>query len=422
MDSYPTIPLPRQGTFWVLEVSMALRISGVRLFDGNRLFQEPCVVNTRQGVVEAVSLAREGLQGEFLELDFSPYPRATLLPGLIDAHVHLAISGADQSEKQNPAPLVALQMVHNGLVNLRAGITTVRDMGAKDHIDVSYRQGLEVGLIEGPRYILAGRPIIATGGHTPYMGRPVDGPIEARKAVREQILAGVDWVKMMVTGGIMTRGTDPQHQQLFQDEIEAVVQTAHAAGKPVAAHCQGGPGIIDAIQAGIDSLEHGIWLTDQAVDLMLEHNTAYVPTLSAIYLIAEGIPIAGVEPPKWSVEKAKHARDAHQGSFSKALRAGVRIIGGTDYQHGSLPFELSLMVKYGMKPIDALRSVTSKAAEMLGISAIGEIAPGKDADLVVVDGDPTREIGALERVLLVVQRGRVIVNNTAKALQPITVG
>lgn len=382
--------------------SVALTVSGVRVFDGNDIQSQQ-----RQVHVEGSKLTSQELEGA-TRFDFSSISDATLLPGLIDAHLHLAISGADQSEKANPGPLVALRMVHNGLANLRAGITTVRDMGAKEHIDVQYKRGLDLGLIEGPRTFIAGQPIIATGGHCTYMGRQVDGPFEARKATREQLMAGVDWVKMMVTGGIMTRGTDPRKQQLHRDEIEAVIETAHTVGIPVAAHCQGGPGIVDTIRAGVDSLEHGIWLTDEAVDLMLERDTAYVPTLSAIYLIAQGVPVAGVEPPTWSVEKARVATEAHQESFAKAVEAGVRIVAGTDYKHGSLPYELSLMVDWGMSPTEALRSATVRAAALLGHDDIGRIAPGKEADLMVVRGDPTRDITALENVLLVVKAGKVV--------------
>jgi imidazolonepropionase-like amidohydrolase len=377
-------------------------ISGVQVFDGVDLRTE------RQQVhIEGDRFAQHRGEAEPL-FDFSGIPNATLLPGLIDSHLHLAISGADQSEKADPGPVVSLRMVHNGLVNLHAGITTVRDLGAKEHVDVHYRRGLELGLVEGPRTFICGRPIIATGGHTPYMGRQVDGPLEARKATREQLSVGVDWVKMMVTGGIMTRGTDPRTQQLHFDEIEAVIETAHAAGVPVAAHCQGGPGIIDALKAGIDSIEHGIWLTDEAIELMVESKTAYIPTLSAIYLIAQGTPIAGVEPPTWAVEKGRAATEAHRASFEKAVAAGVRIVAGTDYKHGSLPYELSLMVDWGMSELEALRSATSRAAELLKRDDLGRVAPGKHADLVVVQGDPTSDITALENVLLVVKDGKVV--------------
>lgn len=391
---------------------MSLVLSGARVFDGIRLLDQGSIRIQRDKFIEGP--IQEGSAGQPTQtIDFSETPGATAIPGLIDTHLHLAISGADQSEKANAAPLVAIRMVHNGHQNLRAGITTVRDMGAKEHIDVQYKRGLQFGLIDGPRTFIAGQPIIATGGHTPYMGRQVDGPYEARRGTREQLRVGVDWVKMMVTGGIMTLETDPRKQQLFKDEIEAVVETAHAAGIPVAAHCQGGPGIIDALKAGIDSLEHGIWLTDEAIDIMLERDIAYVPTLSAIYLIAQGVPVAGVKPPAWAVEKGEVATKAHRASFEKALAAGVRIVAGTDYKHGSLPYELALMVEWGMDPVAALRSATSGAARLLGRDDLGRISPGATADLVVVRGDPTKDIKVLDEVLLVVQGGRILYSHDA---------
>jgi imidazolonepropionase-like amidohydrolase len=372
------------------------------VFDGHDLRDDLDSVTVEDGTFHLSGNSQE------LIYDFSEHPNATLLPGLIDSHLHLAISGADQSEKADPAPLVALRMAHNAMVNLRAGITTVRDLGAKDHIDVGFKRGLGLGLIQGPRYFICGQPIIATGGHTPYMGVQIDGPHEARRATRQQLRAGVDWVKMMVTGGIMTQGTDPRLQQLFKDEIEAVVETAHAAGRRVAAHCQGGPGIVDAIRAGIDSLEHGIWLEDETIELLLEHDTAYIPTLSAIYLIAQGEAIAGVRPPPWSIEKAKVATEAHRKSFKKAVDAGVRIVAGTDYKHGSLPYEMKLMNAWGMSTIEVLRSATSRAADLLDQPRLGTIDDGQVADLIVVDGDPLQDIGALERVLLVMKGGEAI--------------
>lgn len=381
---------------------MALRIDGVQVFDGYELLGQGSVDVTAGKIQLDRGAAPETV------FDFTNVADATVLPGLIDAHLHFAISGADQSEKANAAALVALRMAHNAEINLRAGITTVRDMGAKEHIDLEFRRAVRLGLVRSPRYLASGKPIIATGGHCTYMGRQVDGPVEARRATREQLQAGVDWVKMMVTGGIMTLGTDPRRQQLFDDEIAAVIETAHAAGVPVAAHCQGGPGVISTIRAGVDSLEHGMWLTDEAIDLMLEHNTAYIPTLSAFYLIAQGEPIAGVAPPDWAVAKAQAAVEAHQTSFPKAVRAGVRIVAGTDYKHGSLPFEMSLMVDWGMPEIEVLRSATSRAAELLRLPDVGRIAANAEADLLVVRGDPSKDIRALENVLLVVRAGEVV--------------
>jgi imidazolonepropionase-like amidohydrolase len=396
---------------------MGYRIEGVRIFDGNEFLPNAGSVD-----VEGSTLRTRGTGEAETVLDFARIGDATLMPGLIDAHMHFAISGADQAEKADPAALVALRMAHSAETNLRAGITTVRDMGAKEHIDLRFRTATEMGLVRSPRYLVSGQPIIATGGHCTYMGRQVDGPIEARRATREQIVAGVDWVKMMVTGGIMTRGTDPRTQQLFDDEVAAVIDTAHAAGVPVAAHCQGGPAVHATIRAGVDSLEHGMWLDDEAIELMLAHDTAYVPTLSAFYLIAQGEPIAGVAPPDWAIAKAEAAVEAHQISFPKAVEAGVRIVAGTDYKHGSLPFELSLMADWGMPTIDVLRSATRRSADLLGLPDVGRITDGAEADLIVVRGHPGDDIRALENVLLVVRAGEVVYRDSsiaATSLAPI---
>ena len=382
---------------------MKYRISGVHVFDGFDM--QP---GTRDVDVDGSRIVATRKEASEHVIDFSHVPDATVLPGLIDAHLHFAIGGADQAEKANHAALVALRMAHSAHVNLRAGITTVRDMGAKEHIDVRFKEAVALGFVPSPRYLVAGKPIIATGGHCTYMGRQVDGPAEARKATREQLTAGVDWVKMMVTGGIMTRGTDPRTQQLFDDEIAAVVETAHAAGKPVAVHCQGGPAVVATIKAGVDSLEHGMWLDDEAIELMLKNDTAYVPTLSAFYLIAEGEAIEGVAPPEWAVEKSRIATEAHRSSFGRAVEAGVRIVAGTDYKHGSLPFELSLMADWGMSNVDVLRSATSRSADMLRLPNVGRISEGAEADLIVVAGDPTRDIRALSDVEFVVQGGKIV--------------
>jgi imidazolonepropionase-like amidohydrolase len=396
---------------------MGLRISGVRVFDGVDL--EPGVGTVD---IDGSRFVVPSTAAPHATIDFSHVSNATLLPGLIDSHIHFAIGGADQAEKANPAALVALRMAHSAAVNLRAGITTVRDMGAKEHIDLRFRDAVALGLVRSPRYLVSGKPIIATAGHCTYMGRQVDGPDDARRATREQLGAGVDWVKMMVTGGIMTLGTDPRTQQLFDDEIQSVIETAHAAGKPVAAHCQGGPAVVSTVKAGIDSIEHGMWLTDEAIDLMVERNTAYVPTLSAFYLIANGEEVAGAKPPAWAVDKARAATEAQQISFPKAVKAGVRIVAGTDYKHGSLPFEMSLMADWGMPAVDVLRSATSRAADLLRLPDVGRIAPGYVADLVVVEGNPLSDIRALENVELVIQGGEVIYNRqVSEALVPILV-
>ncbi len=390
---------------------MPLLITGVSVFDGLADDRRPGPVLLDGERIVRVGPGADRHAPTAERLDFAHVPDATLLPGLIDTHIHLAISGADQAEKADPDVLMGLRMARHAKMNLDAGITTVRDIGAKHHVDVHFRRALQLGYVPGPRLLIAGKPIIATGGHCAYMGREVDGPDDARRAAREQLRVGVDWLKLMVTGGIMTEGTDPCTEQLFPDEVRAVVEVARAAGKPVAAHCQGGPGVRHAIEAGIRSLEHGLWLTDEDVELMLERGTYYVPALSSIYLIARGEPVPGspVPPPAWAVEKAKRATEAHEGSFARALRAGVKIAAGSDYVQAGLPFELELMVKWGMTPVDALRAATSVAAELLALEdRIGTVEPGKLADLIVVEGNPCRDITAVTRVKAVLQSGRVV--------------
>ncbi|HEX7125785.1 MAG TPA: amidohydrolase family protein [Thermodesulfobacteriota bacterium] len=396
---------------------MSILVSGVSVFDGRSPRRRPGPVLVEGDRIAAVGPEAETRAASAERLDFGDLRDATLMPGLVDAHIHLAISGADQSEKADPDVLMGLRMAHHARINLEAGITTIRDIGAKNHIDVHFRRALERGYVPGPRMLIAGKPIIPTGGHCTYMGREVDGPAEARRAAREQIQAGVDWLKLMVTGGIMTHGTDPRTEQMLPDEVAAVVEVARAAGRPVAAHCQGGPAVRHVIEAGITSLEHGLWLTEADVDLMVRRGTYYVPACSSIHLIARGEPVPGnpTPPPPWSVAKARPATEAHRKSFALALAAGVKIVAGSDYLQAGLPYELELMVEWGMNPVDALRSATSVAAEMLGLPEIGAVEPGKIADLLVVEGNPCEDIGAVSRPAAVLQSGRIVIRHARAA-------
>jgi imidazolonepropionase-like amidohydrolase len=328
------------------------------------------------------------------------------LPGLIDVHVHLAHGGTDISEKADPDPLVSLRMAHNALRHLKAGVTTVRDMGAKNHIDVHFRRGVELNLIPSPRVLVSGRPIICTGGHCHYMGREADGPWETAKAVREEIKAGVDWIKLMVTGGVMTAGASSDTLQLTEVEVGAAVEAAHAAGRPVAVHAQVGTGIGMSVRLGADSLEHGLRLSESDVELMLDRGVMYVPTLTAFREIAADGPAYGL--PDWAVDKAQAAVEDHRKSFELARSAGVPIAAGTDYRHGTLVNELKVMNDYGADAVEALGAATHRAARLLRLEdQLGSVAPGRRADLTVVRGDPVADLDRLTRVEAAVIGGQV---------------
>ena len=332
----------------------------------------------------------------------------TLLPGLIDAHVHLAISHTDLAEQRLPHALHALRMAHNALRHLRAGVTTVRDLGARDGLDLQLREAFAQGIAIGPRYQVSGTPLVAVGGHAAFMGREVADERAARREAEALIERGVDWLKLMVTGGLSTPDAGPDALQLPRALIDAVVDVAHAAGVPVAAHAVAGPGVRAAVEAGVDSLEHGYWLDDDTIDAMRERGTVLVPTRTVVRLVSEGVSIAGVRPPARAQETARRAEAVHAATVRRAFDAGVTIVAGTDYGHGMLPEEVALLAATGMGPLAALRAATSDAARLLGRSDLGSLAPGARADLLVVRGDPTRDPRALRDVLLVIQRGCVL--------------
>jgi imidazolonepropionase-like amidohydrolase len=329
-----------------------------------------------------------------------------VIPGLIDAHLHLAHSGTDISEKADPDPLVALRMAHNAFQNLKAGITSVRDMGAKNHIDIHFKNGVALGLVPSPRVSICGKPIIITGGHCHYMGREADGPDEMAKAVREQIKMDVDFVKIMVTGGVMTPGAGSATLQMQKAEILSTVEVAYSAGKPVSAHAQAGPGIALAINCGVQSIEHGNFLEPTDIELMAKNGTYYVPTLTAFKEIAEDG--HKINLPAWAIEKAAAAVDKHEKSYRLAREAGLTIAAGTDYRHGTLLNELRLMVAYGASATEALESATINAAKVIQRAEdLGSIAPGKLADFTVIAGNPMKDINNLNNIIHSVIGGEV---------------
>lgn len=342
-----------------------------------------------------------------------------VMPGMIDCHVHIHSSGDADTREENreSVPLRTLRAAHYARLDLEAGFTTVRNMGSGSGIDMGLKQAMQMGLATGARVITCGSCITMTGGHGWMGGLEVDGVDEARKAARQLLKQGVELVKIMATGGVMTPGVEPGSPQLTEEEIRAAVEEAHKAGRKTATHAQGTEGIKNAVRAGIDSVEHGIFLDDEVIEMMKARGTALIPTLVAPYHIVEGGLAAGI--PAYAVEKANRIIADHHKSFKKALAAGVRIGVGTDAgtplnRHGDNSLELQMLVENGMTPEQALLAATKVNSEIADrANLIGTLEAGKLADILVVDGNPLEDIKVLrnkENIKLVIKDGKVAVS------------
>jgi len=394
-----------------MDSSGTVVLSGARIIDGTGA--EPVrgrSVVVEGGVITAVVDDARAPRGNGVDL-----AGHTLLPGLINCHVHLCF-GAEADPvrplREEPLALTAIKALLRARETARAGVTTVRDLGGREYVEIAARRAIQEGLIDGPRILAAGRPVCMTGGHGHWLGREADGPDDARKAVREQLKAGADVIKIIATGGVMTPGVEPGSPQMTLEEMRAAIEEARRAGRRTAAHAMAATGISEAIDAGITSIEHGVFLTEEIVAHMRRDGTFLVPTLNAPIAIAAGGLAAGIPP--FMVRKSEQVVPAHVASFQLAHRAGVRIAAGADSGtplnfHGSLLPELALMVKYGMTPLEAIRSATVTAADCLGLGEVtGRVAPGYAADLIAVAGDPAERIEALADLKLVLVNGRAI--------------
>jgi len=339
-----------------------------------------------------------------------------VLPGMIDCHVHLCIDGsADpmQSFQKDSAAMITLKAARNAHRSLLAGVTTVRDLGSMNGISGSLRDAINLGVIAGPRVLTTNQAVCITGGQGWQFSRQADGADDVRQAVREQIRAGADAIKMMATGGVITQGVEPGSPQFTLEELKAGAEEAHKAGRKIAAHAQGNDGIKDSLRAGFDTIEHGIFLDDEAISLFLKKKATLVPTLSAPFNIMEKGEKSGI--PSFIIEKTRKVKDAHVESVKKAYKAGITIASGADSGtpfnlHGENLKELELLVGIGLSPMEAIVSATRVASETLGLgSRLGTIEPGKLADLIVVEGDPTKDIAVLQRnekIVLVMKDGQ----------------
>jgi len=311
--------------------------------------------------------------------------------------------------------VTAVKAVAHARATVEAGITTVRDVGSRDHISISVTRAIRAGIVPGPRTLNAGLAVCMTGGHAWFIGRQADGPEEVVKAVREQIRAGADVIKFIATGGVLTPGVSPGASQLTFNELRAGVDEAGRSGRRVAAHAHGAEGMKTAIRAGVHSIEHGTLMDQEALELFLVHKTFLVPTLSAIQSGMEHGKKGGM--PDYALQKCVAMVDDLRANFRRAAKAGVRIAMGTDAgtpfnPHGRNAQELRRMVELGLTPMQAIQASTHSAATLLGLeSEIGTVEAGKQADLLLVNGNPLDDISLLENpsaVESVIQAGRIV--------------
>jgi imidazolonepropionase-like amidohydrolase len=356
---------------------------------------------------------------------------ATLMPGMIDCHVHLT-SNADSLQERllTPYSLTIAKAFTNAKLTLDSGFTTVRDAGGTPR---GIKMAIEQGLFPGPRLRISVGALSQTGGHgdstmpngaVTRVGDPehpntvVDGVEQVRRATRELLRAGADQIKVHTSGGVMSPNDEPGATGFSPEEIAVIVYEARAAGKTVMAHAQAAQGIRNAVLGGIASIEHGIYLEDDVIDEMKRRGTYLVATLVAPLWVIRRAEANPASVPPYAIRKAREVVDAHQASFKRALAAGVRIAMGTDTgvgPHGTNAEELAIMVQCGMSPMDAIVATTKTAAECCRLEhLLGTIQPGKLADLLVVDGDPLRDIAVLQQRdrLAVIMKGGQLYKNT----------
>jgi imidazolonepropionase-like amidohydrolase len=393
----------------------------VDVHNGNEAADQTIVI-TGERITAIAATAATPKQAGDTEIDLRSL---TVLPGLIDVHTHLTDdSNFDPyHELSTSVAKSALIGARNAKVTLEAGFTTVRNVGASGYADVDLRDAINEGLIEGPHMQVSGPPLGITGGHCDENLLPIayhlqgdgvaDGVEAVQHKVRETIKYGADLIKICATGGVLSKGDDPQASQYTLEEMKAIVADAHRLGRKVAAHAHGSQGILWATEAGVDSIEHGSYMNDEDIAAMKQHGNYFVPTAYLVDWMQESGKL-----PQFYLQKMKDVSAVEKTNAKKAIAAGVKVALGTDaavYPHGLNAHELDVYVnQFGMTPLAALQTGTLNAADLMGwTDKVGSIEAGKWADVIAVAGDPLKDVRILQHVSFVMKAGVVYKNEAA---------
>ncbi|MBW1712987.1 MAG: amidohydrolase family protein [Deltaproteobacteria bacterium] len=334
-------------------------------------------------------------------VDWSAY---SVMPGLIDCHDHLGFDVGDEEAQALECDFInVLRGVRNAKALLRSGITTLRTMGEKNFMDIYWQKAIEAGWMVGPRLVNSSQIIAKTGGHAWYIGVEVDGVDNLRRAIRHQVKSGAQCIKIMITGGASTAGSDPLAPEYSSEEIVAAIEEAHRCHRKIAAHAHGGPGVREAIEHGVDSIEHGVFLTGEDLRLMAQKGTYLVVTYGVMAAAAE---LPGI--PQFMKENCTRARDHYMTTLKLAKEHQVKVAFGGDTYHADPKRDLEALVKAGFSTEEALKAGTIAGAELVGLKEeIGSVEAGKCADLIAIDGDPLSDISDVAHVAAVMKSGRI---------------
>lgn len=325
----------------------------------------------------------------------------TAVPGYIDCHEHIGIDvGDEHAQSIDDAPRIMLRGARALAAMTSGGVTTIRDCGERSDVEPYWVEAQENGTITGPRIVRSVTPICRTGGHAWYLSAQSDGPEGVTRAVRANVRAGAHFIKVMATGGFGTIGSSPTTPEYSPAELNALVGEAHRLNRKVAAHAHGGEGVDLVIEAGVDSIEHGCLLTDKQLDLMVERGTALVVTMGVGLAFETAPEVPAVIRPRMAA-----VNSGYWGVLGRAKEAGVKVTVGSDAVHGGVAAEMGYLVQSGFSPVEALYAGTAAGGELIGRDNLGQLAAGYLADLVLVDGDPTADIGAAARVRAVMADG-----------------